>query len=68
MLWGEPDVVPTAGRHPAKDGQTGAFAPTRFLTATAESAPAQSKRVGDASAGRQEQVQHGGSQQDAAHT
>jgi hypothetical protein len=36
-------------------------------TATAESAAADSKCISDASADRQKQVQHGGSQQDSAH-
>jgi len=67
LLWCETDVVPMAGRHPAKNGQAGTFAPTWFLTATAESASPQSKCIGDARADREDQVQHGGSEQDSAH-
>ena len=52
----ELDAVETPGRDPAKHGQTGAFAPTRFLAATGQSHASHAKCLGGASADRNEQV------------
>jgi hypothetical protein len=68
LLGGETDVVPTAGRYPAEDGETRILAPAGLCAATAETRAADSERVGGASTDCQQENSREASEKNSAHT